>query len=177
VLHVAPGPEDLLRRRLLTQKRITYLSIDIDPSRAMRQEDLTRLSFPDDAFDLIICVHVLEHIDDDASAIRELRRVLKPGGLSLIMVPIDGTRTETYEDPTIVTPEQRERAYWYHDHRRLYGCDFRSRLERGGFVVRANGFMGSLRNEVLERHALLTSEELSCRDALKGGPLYVCTKP
>ena len=49
--------------------------------------DALRLPFPDGAFDTVICAAVLEHIPDDSSAMAELSRVLRPGGLLAISVP------------------------------------------------------------------------------------------
>ena len=49
--------------------------------------DGTRLPFPDDTFDHIICSEVMEHIPDDSAAARELTRVLKPGGTLAVTVP------------------------------------------------------------------------------------------
>jgi SAM-dependent methyltransferase len=49
--------------------------------------DGTRLPFPDDTFDRIICSEVLEHIPDDSAALRELFRILKPGGRLAATVP------------------------------------------------------------------------------------------
>jgi SAM-dependent methyltransferase len=51
------------------------------------QGDALRLPFADDTFDKIICSEVLEHIGDDAGAISELTRVLKPGGTIAVTVP------------------------------------------------------------------------------------------
>lgn len=49
--------------------------------------DATRMPFPDGAFDRVIAAEVLEHILDDQRAMRELARVLRPGGLAAITVP------------------------------------------------------------------------------------------
>ncbi len=49
--------------------------------------DAQNLPFCDDVFDKIVCTEVLEHIPDDKAGIRELVRVLKPGGLIAISVP------------------------------------------------------------------------------------------
>jgi SAM-dependent methyltransferase len=51
------------------------------------QGDALHLPFPDGAFDRVICSEVLEHIPDDLSAMRELARVLRPGGTMAITVP------------------------------------------------------------------------------------------
>lgn len=49
--------------------------------------DALRLPFPDDTFDRVICSEVFEHIPDDQGAMRELARVLKPGGVLAATVP------------------------------------------------------------------------------------------
>jgi SAM-dependent methyltransferase len=49
--------------------------------------DATRMPFGDDAFDRVIAAEVLEHVPDDQRAMRELARVLRPGGLAAITVP------------------------------------------------------------------------------------------
>ena len=46
-----------------------------------------RLPFPDDRFDFAVCLDVLEHIEDEVRALRELRRVVRPGGTLLVTVP------------------------------------------------------------------------------------------
>lgn len=49
--------------------------------------DIRRLPFKDNYFDLVICSEVLEHIDDHATAVSELSRVLKPGKDLVVSVP------------------------------------------------------------------------------------------
>lgn len=46
-----------------------------------------RLPFAADSFDAVLCMDVLEHLADETTALAEMRRVLKPGGILLIMVP------------------------------------------------------------------------------------------
>jgi 2-polyprenyl-3-methyl-5-hydroxy-6-metoxy-1,4-benzoquinol methylase len=48
---------------------------------------LEELPWPDDTFDLITCLDVIEHTPDDRTTLRELRRVCKPGGWLLLTVP------------------------------------------------------------------------------------------
>lgn len=62
---------------------------EVDPAvhAATVNGDGTRLPFPDDTFDHVICSEVMEHIPDDAAAARELARVLKPGGTLAVTVP------------------------------------------------------------------------------------------
>src|SRR5579872_1235395 len=49
--------------------------------------DAMRLPFRDGAFDVIVALDILEHVSDDAAALREFYRVLKPGGRVIATVP------------------------------------------------------------------------------------------
>ncbi len=51
------------------------------------QADVTKLPFADGSFDIVVCSEVLEHIEDNRTAVRELVRVLKPGGDLVVTVP------------------------------------------------------------------------------------------
>lgn len=83
ILHVAP--EACIQQRLLRDFRVRYLGIDrYDGDADAEQQDLTDLPYTDNAFDVVICNHVLEHIPDDRKAIAEISRVLSPNGHALI---------------------------------------------------------------------------------------------
>ncbi len=116
----------------LQQLPIDYLSVDLDSPYAMRHCDITAIPEPDASFDVVICNHVLEHIPDDRKAMRELRRVLKPGGLAVLQHPIHD-RPDTFEDQSIVSPDERLRVFGQEDHVRIYGWDFVDRLRDVGF--------------------------------------------
>jgi predicted SAM-dependent methyltransferase len=100
--------------------------------------------------------HVLEHIDDDRQAMRELFRLLKPDGLALLTVPINPTRQQTYENPDIVDGAERWAHFSAHDHKRYYGLDFADRLAEAGFTVET--FRLPVADEV--RYGLLRDEWL-----------------
>lgn len=128
VLHV--GPEPALTTLLRRDAGDAYLSCDFDPAADGRdvsmQADLTCLPLPDSSVDVLVCLQVLEHIPDDAAAMREIGRVLSPGGLAIINVPYrDDALTD--EDPS--APEaERVRRFGQADHVRFYGVDFNDRL-------------------------------------------------
>lgn len=132
LLHVAP--ERAVAERFRDVPSLKCLSVDLDSPHAMRHMDIMELSLEDASFDAIYCSHVLEHVRDDRKAMRELRRVLKPGGWAVIQVPIrDGS---TKEDPSIVDPRERERQFGQRDHVRHYGLEIVERLQSAGFSVR-----------------------------------------
>lgn len=133
VLHIAP--EESLARFLRRKKNIVYVSVDLDPSVAMRQENIEHLSFQDNTFDIVLCLCVLEHVKNDSKAIKELYRVTRKKGYCIIDVPIDYSLEITREDASIQSPKERAAQYWQRDHERLYGRDFSSRLQKAGLVV------------------------------------------
>ena len=56
----------------------------------VRKLESERLPFADSSVDLITALDVLEHIEDDRATLREIRRVLRPGGILLATVPAYG---------------------------------------------------------------------------------------
>jgi predicted SAM-dependent methyltransferase len=96
VLHMAPEP--FFEARLRRQCR-SYITADISGKNVDIREDLTKLSFPSDSFDLVYASHVLEHIQDDWSALHEIRRVLSVGGIAILPVPIIAEATVEYGAP------------------------------------------------------------------------------
>lgn len=59
--------------------------------------DLTDLHFADDSFDAVVCGEVLEHIEDDVRALKEMRRVLKDGGVLVATVPANPWRYDWFD--------------------------------------------------------------------------------
>ena len=138
VLHIAP--ERCLRKVLKKQFESTYTAADKFTkgywyARDTVKMDITAISYPAATFDLIVCNHVLEHIEDDQKAISELARVLMPGGIAILQVPISLTNAETIENKAAISAEERKKAYGQFDHVRLYGQDYSARLALGGFTV------------------------------------------
>jgi SAM-dependent methyltransferase len=130
VLHFAPelGLSQWLERMLPGR----YVTADLAPGADLRL-DLQALDLPAASIGVVLCVHVLEHVGDDRAALRELHRVLAPGGWGIVQVPIFGQSTD--EDPTVTDPEQRLARFGQRDHVRVYGRDFEDRLREAGFDV------------------------------------------
>ena len=83
---------------------------------------------------------------------------MKPGAFAILMVPLDFSRTETYEDPSVTSPKERAKHFMQYDHKRLYGTDFLCRLKKAGFLIPENNFLYDLKDELRTRYALPTSE-------------------
>jgi SAM-dependent methyltransferase len=114
VLHVAPEPS---MRALIEPMFGTYVGVDINPRPQCVRADLRALAFADESFDMVYASHVLEHIDDDLTALGEIRRVLRPGGAAILPVPIVAERTVEYPEPS---PTE-------HGHVRAPGLDYYDR--------------------------------------------------
>jgi SAM-dependent methyltransferase len=163
MLHVAP--EQCFYSLFRNQKNLDYLTADLDSPIADVKMDIHDIQFPDNTFDVIFCNHVLEHVRDDQQCMREICRVLRPGGLAIMQVPHYPEDGPTVEDPNCADPEERKRRFGQYDHVRKYGNDYDTRLRAAGFVVQAYDYSKNLSKEESERFALA-----------KGEILYVCSK-
>ena len=166
LLHFAPEP--FFEQRFRAVDGLDYVTADLDPAAADVACDLEALPFADAAFDVFLCSHVLEHVDDDRAALAELRRVLRPGGTAVVLVPVDEGRATTYEDPAIVTAAGRERAFWQDDHVRLYGRDVAARLAAAGFDVLVDRYVHTLPAALVARHAMYSAGMYVARPADAG---------
>ena len=150
LLHFAPeaGLQERLRRMLGDR----YVTTDLEPGGVDLVLDITALDLEDASFDVVLCVHVLEHVPDDAAAMRELRRVLRPGGWGVVQVPI--LREVTDEDPGITDPAERLRRFGQADHVRMYGRDFADRLRAAGLEPDIVAFRDELTRAERRRYGL-----------------------
>lgn len=156
VLHFAAEP--CFRQKFKQLKNLDYLTADLDPALGDLKLDLLNIGLPDNQFDVVICNNVLEHVGDDRQAMRELYRILKPGGWALLQVPIEMDRSETYENPAITSPTAREKHFGQKDHLRVYGQDFPDRLKEAGFAVESHYFAKELSQEIRLKYKLREEE-------------------
>jgi len=159
------GPVRCIQNRCRRMKNIEYLSGDLSSPIAMMRLDVTDIALPDGAFDCVFCYHVLEHVADDGKAMRELFRVLRPGGWAIVQSRLDPERPKTFEDPTVVSPEERRRVFGQEDHMRIYGRDYKARLESAGFSVTVDGYVRELDEAAVQTYGLNVKEDV-----------YVCRK-
>jgi SAM-dependent methyltransferase len=150
LLHVAP--EWFMQKYLKEVPGIDYLSGDIASPHAMVRLDVTDLEFEDDSFDVVMCSHVLEHVDDSDQAMRELFRVMRPGGWGILDAPIEDDLEDTFEDWSVTEPADRERVFGQRDHVRLFGRSYPDLLARAGFTVEKDRY--TLADGEVERFGL-----------------------
>ena len=133
VLHVAP--EQCFYNLFKNLKNINYTTFDLNSPLADIKGDICNLPFKENSFDFILCNHVLEHINDDKKAMKELYRVLNKNGTAILQVPINQKSSKTFEDSSIVDKKERIEKFGQYDHIRLYGLDYFKKLESFGFKV------------------------------------------
>ncbi|RUA11408.1 MAG: SAM-dependent methyltransferase, partial [Flavobacteriia bacterium] len=113
VLHMAP--EQSFLPVFKKMQNLDYTTADLYSPIVDVKADILDLPFENDLFDVVICNHVLEHIEDDTKAMSELYRVLKPGGMGIFQVPQDLSLEKTYENFSITDPEERKKHFGQYD--------------------------------------------------------------
>jgi len=158
LLHIAP--EKNLKKLFRQMPQLRYINADLNPGAADVQMDITAIPHPDSSFDYLLCNHVLEHIPNDAQAMRELFRVLKPGGTAILQVPFAEKLTNTYENFDITNPAEREFHFGQFDHVRIYGHDYPHRLEQAGFNVFVTTALEALGSDAVQKLSLIPDEKI-----------------
>lgn len=155
VLHVAP--ELCFLNRFEALGNLDYLTGDLESPLAKIKMDIHQIPFPDNTFDVVFCNHVLEHVESDLDACKEINRVLKPNGWGILQSPVYDL-DKTIEDPSITNPVERERIFGQRDHVRKYGKDYAERLSRSGLTVTEIPFVREIDPSLIQKHALPDSE-------------------
>jgi len=157
-LHIAP--EYCFIKIFKGMKNIDYTTGDLISPWADVKMDVHNIPFEENSFDVVICNHVLEHVDDSNKVMREFYRVMRPGGWGIFQVPIDNNNPNTIEDKSVTDPKERERLYWQSDHLRLFGRDYGDRLSKAGFKVTESDYINELDSKLVERYALPKNEKV-----------------
>ena len=90
--------------------------------------DIVAIPVPDGEFDVVLCTEVLEHVPDPTSAVREISRVLRPGGFLVLTAPLgSGLHQEPYHYYGGFTP------FWYQRFLREAGFENIVVEPNGGF--------------------------------------------
>jgi hypothetical protein len=166
VLHVAP--ETVFFHLFKKQKNIDYHPGDIYPHlypKGTVYFDLLNHQLPDNSFDVIICNHVFQYIEDDKKAMENIYKLMKKGGWGIMQVPIDTTRKVTYEDNSITDPLEREKAFGLKEHVRYYSYDYADKLRAAGFTVLVDDYTAEFSADDIYKYGFW-----------KGDAIYFCTK-
>jgi SAM-dependent methyltransferase len=158
VLHFAP--EQPFYKKFKSIKNWNYITCDLNSPLADIKADICKLPFKNFEFDLIICNHVLEHIDNDFMAMEEIYRVLKKNGIGILQVPIDESLSVTFEDKTIIDPKKKSELFGQYDHVRKYGKDFYDRLKSVGFKVKKIDVQKNLSEKEIKEYCLPKCEKI-----------------
>lgn len=156
VLHFAPEQAFYKRFRNLTH--LDYTTTDLNSPLADVKADICNLPFEDNTYDVILCNHVLEHIPNDTQAMKELFRVMKPGGWGVFQIPQDLNREQTFEDDTITDKKERAKIFGQYDHVRVYGRDYFDKLRNIGFTVEEVDYTSALTQTDIDRYCLAKGE-------------------
>ena len=157
VLHIAPEICFIKRFEAIHGDR--YITADLESPLAKVKMDIHEMPFKDNRFDVAFCNHVMEHVADDIQSMKEIYRVLKPGGWAIIQIPIFHPVPDvTFEDDTVTDPKEREKLFGQDDHVRLYGKDYPERLRQAGFTVVEDDFVNTLSKEDQAKFALPKDE-------------------
>lgn len=158
VLHMAP--EQCFLDVFKKMKNLDYTTADLYSPIVDIKADILDLPFDDNSFDIILCNHVLEHIEDDTKAMSELYRVLKPNGMGIFQIPQDLSLEKTYEDFSITSEEERMKHFGQYDHVRIYGKDYFDRLRKVGFKVEEVNYSKTISVKLVDKYRLVKGEIL-----------------
>lgn len=131
ILFFAPGRSEMI---WLKRNKVSCVTADLC-AKADIQLDIQKTDLSDESYDLIVCNHVLEHVDDFRKALKEMYRILRPGGSFICSFPMDPKVELLDEDPSVQTEEERIRRFGQNDHKRVFGMKVDRFLKEVGFTV------------------------------------------
>jgi SAM-dependent methyltransferase len=159
LLHFAPEPNV---KSWVSRKVKRYETADLSAGRLVTHRvNIEDIDLPRRSFDRIICNHVLEHVDD-ARALRELLRILRPGGKAILTTPVIEGWAVTYENPLIHSEPDRRLHFGQENHVRYFGSDIRDRIRAAGF-------------ELTEFTA--TEPDVHTHGLIRGETIFIATRP
>jgi SAM-dependent methyltransferase len=131
------APVSSIAQIIESYRCVNYRSADLFMPNVDDNVDIMDMKiYKNNSVDMFLCAHILEHVTDDVKAMRELYRILKPGGWGIIMVPILLSINKISEDPNITSEHERWKYYGQGDHVRMYSKKgFIQRLVSVGFKV------------------------------------------
>jgi len=132
ILYFAPGRSE---RTWLKRNRVSCVTADLYSEAVALKLDIENTGLPGESYDLIVCNHVLEHVNDFRKALKEMFRILRPGGSFVCSFPMDPNVELLDEDLSVQTEEERIRRFGQNDHLRVFGMKADRFLTEAGFEV------------------------------------------
>lgn len=133
ILHFAP--ERHLQRLINTYKPSIYIQCDLEPKfENIKKINIESIPFKNRTFDLVIANHVLEHVENNILALKEIYRILKLDGYAVLQTPFSKILPSTFSDVKINTKYLKNYFYGQEDHVRVYGKDFIDMVTNNGFL-------------------------------------------
>ena len=161
VLHFAP--EAGVKNAISLNPNCWYMTGDLLKENGDIVMDITDIPFKDNLFDYIIVNHVMSYVKNEKKAMDELKRCLKPSGTLIMSFPICTDR-DTYENLDIRAQEESMKLFGVTGNCRMYGKDYRERIEGYGFTVEIYSPQDILKDDDLRRWGLMRDDILMlCR--------------
>ena len=132
ILYFAPSRSE---RMWLKRNKVSCVTADLFDKNVDLKLDIQDTGLPDGSYDVIVCNHVLEHVDDFRKALREMYRILRPSGSFICSFPMDPNVELLDEDPSVQTEEERVTHFGQNDHLRVFGMKADRFLMEAGFEV------------------------------------------
>lgn len=158
-LHFAP--ENAVRRFVEPYAK-TYVTADLFEDGMDHAWNIEDIDCESERFDMILCSHVLEHVKTEI-ALSEMFRILRPGGVAVLMVPICEGLETTYVNADIKTERDRWAHFQQSDHDRILGRDFRDMVRDAGFSLNeivAEGEQAVINGLVMGERVFLARKEV-----------------
>lgn len=118
----------------LDRNRIPYTTAELNGNAELKI-DIQDTGLAEGRYGIVICNHVLEHVEDFRKALAEIYRILKPDGMLICSFPMDPEIEVLDEDPTVTTPEERIQQYGQDNHRRVFGMKAGQLMKEAGYEV------------------------------------------
>ena len=131
------SPEYSLENNFFRKKFTNYTNADITNGKCNIDIDLQNFNYKEKNFDLVICNHVLEHIENDLIALKNIYLILKPKGLAILQVPLSTIIKKDFKKENINTDKERLYNYGQIDHVRVFSKEnYLDKLKHVGFKLK-----------------------------------------